>query len=340
MKIGFAGVSGFPDNVDSKKGFVIIAQEFPDLLTNRVKVAIDGTTGDQEVQDAIEDLRSRMDVDDNFGATQLEVNKAGDLAVLSAAVTGGDATSEPALSAIRRLRRTHIPEAFGGSSAVALVAGDTAFYVDWFEVTRESVPIVIAFIMGVSFILLTVVFRSIVVAFKAMLLNLLSVGATYGLVVLVFQKGVGNELFGFRQVETIETWLPLFLFAILFGLSMDYHIFLLSRIRERFDVTRDNAESVAFGVRSTGRLITRAALIMVAVFSGFAFGASLVDLQQFGFGMGIAVLLDASIVRMVLVPAAMALLGNANWYLPRWLRWLPEVRIEVEQAEPATASGD
>ena len=259
---------------------------------------------------------------------------------MSAAVTGGDTTSGVALSAIKRLRRAYIPEAFGSLSVRALVGGDTAFYVDWFKVTPDSVPIVFAFILGVSFILLTVVFCSIVVAFKAMLLNLLSVGATYGLIVLVFQKGVGNELLGFHRVETTETWLPLFLFAILFGLSMDYHIFLLSRIRERFDETRDNAESVAFGVRTTGRLITGAALIMVAVFSGFAFGASLVDLQQFGFGLGIAILLDATIVRMVMVPAAMALLGNANWYLPSWLSWLPEVRIEVEQTQPATAPGD
>ena len=208
MKIGFAGVSGFPDNTDSKKGFVIIEREFPDLLTNRVRVAIDGPIDDPQVQGAIERLRKRMEADDNFGITQLEVNEERDLAVLSAAVTGGDATSDAALSAIKRLRRAHIPEAFGSLSARALVAGDTAFYVDWFKVTRDSAPIVFAFILGVSFILLTVVFRSIVVSFKAMLLNLLSVGATYGLVVLVFQKGVGNELLGFHKVETTETWLP------------------------------------------------------------------------------------------------------------------------------------
>ena len=160
-------------------------------------------------------------------------------------------------------------------------------------------PLVFAFVLGMSFILLMTVFRSIVVALKSIILNLLSVGAAYGLLVLVFQKGVGNDLLGFQQIETIEAWLPLFLFAVLFGLSMDYHIFLLSRIRERFDQTRDNAGSVAFGIRTTGRLITGTALIMVAVFGGFAFGGSTVDLQQFGFGMAIAILLDATIVRMV-----------------------------------------
>ena len=175
---------------------------------------------------------------------------------------------------------------------------------------------------------------------KAIILNLLSVGATYGILVLIFQKGVGNEIFGFKQAETIEAWLPIFLFAVLFGLSMDYHVFLLSRIRERFDQTGNNTESVAFGIRSTGRLITGAALIMVAVFWGFAAG-DLVGLQQMGFGLGLAVLLDASIVRMVMVPASMKLLGKWNWYMPSWLNWMPDLRVEVAEApaaDPGTVS--
>ena len=339
MDIGFASVSGFPDDAGSKKGFNVVAREFPDLLTNRARIAIDGAVDDPKVMAAIDDLTLRLEADDSFGASELEVNDDRDLALLSAAVVGGDATSDAAVDAVNRLRDTHIPGAFGGVSATALVAGDTAFWIDFFEVTREYAVIVIAFILGVSFLLLTVVFRSIVVAFKAMLLNLLSVGATYGLIVLVFQKGVGNELLGFHQSGNVESWLPLFLFAVLFGLSMDYHIFLLSRIRERYDETQDNAESVAFGIRSTGRLITGAALIMVAVFSGFAFGARLVDLQQFGFGMGVAVLMDATIVRMVLVPSAMALLGDANWYLPSWLRWLPDFRVEVQEPSAVPATG-
>ena len=195
-----------------------------------------------------------------------------------------------------------------------------------------------------SFILLTLVFRSIVVSLKSILLNLLSVGAAYGLMVPVFQKGVGNEFFGFHQISTVEAFLPLFLFSILFGLSMDYHIFLLSRIRERYDQTHDNTGSVAFGVRTTGRLITGAALIMVAVFGGFASG-TLVPLQQMGFGLGVAILLDATIVRMVLVPSAMKLLGDWNWYLPRWylprwLNWIPDLRVEAEQPQPGPASAD
>jgi RND superfamily putative drug exporter len=171
-----------------------------------------------------------------------------------------------------------------------------------------------------------VAFRSIVVPVKAIIMNLLSVGAAYGLLVLVFQKGVGASLFGFQQVDTVESWLPLFLFSVLFGLSMDYHVFLLSRIRERFNQTGNNTEAVAFGLRSTGRLITGAALIMVAVFGGFALG-DLVVMQEMGFGLAVAVLMDATIVRSILVPSTMRLLGKWNWYLPRWLEWLPRIGI-------------
>jgi RND superfamily putative drug exporter len=205
---------------------------------------------------------------------------------------------------------------------------------DFNQTTDTFTPIVFAFVLGLSFILLTVAFRSIVVPVTSIIMNLLSVGAAYGLVVLVFQKGVGARLLGFREVDAIESWLPLFLFSILFGLSMDYHVFLVSRIRERFDQTGDNDEAVAFGLRYTGRLITGAALIMVAVFGGFALG-DLVMMQQFGFGLAVAVFVDATIVRSVLVPSTMKLLGNKNWYLPRWLEWLP--RFNAEEADSVEA---
>ena len=172
-----------------------------------------------------------------------------------------------------------------------------------------------AFVLGLSFILLTVAFRSIVIPAVAIVLNLLAVGAAYGLLVLVFQKGVGNELLGFQQIDTVEAWVPLFLFSVLFGLSMDYQVFLLSRIKERYTQTGDTAGAVAFGVGSTARLITGAALIIIAVFGGFAAG-DLVMFQQMGFGVAVALLVDATIVRCVLVPASMKLLGERNWYLP------------------------
>jgi RND superfamily putative drug exporter len=167
-------------------------------------------------------------------------------------------------------------------------------------------------------------------------MNLLSVGAAYGLIVLMFQQGgpswaasISNFL-GFTQVDAIESWLPLFLFSILFGLSMDYQVFLLTRIREEYDKTRDNSEAVAFGLRTTGGIITGAAIIMVAVFAGFASGR-IAALQEMGFGLAVAVLLDATIVRSILVPSAMKLLGDRNWYLPRWLQWLPAIDVEGHQ---------
>jgi len=177
-------------------------------------------------------------------------------------------------------------------------------------------------------VLLTVVFRSIVVAATSIALNLLSVGAAYGLVILVFLHGWGNGLLGFQRVHAIEAWVPLFLFSVLFGLSMDYQVFLLSRIKERYDRGDSTTEAVTHAVSSTARLITGAALIIVAVFGGFAMG-DLVMFQQMGFGVAVALLIDATIIRSVLLPAAMRLLGSWNWYLPSWLEWLPRVEVEA-----------
>jgi RND superfamily putative drug exporter len=213
-----------------------------------------------------------------------------------------------------------------------LVGGDVAENVDFFEITDRYLPIVIGFVLALSFILLAIAFRSLVVPATSILMNLLSVGAAFGLLVLVFQEGIVAGLFGFDQVETIEAWIPLFLFTVLFGLSMDYHVFLLSRIRERYDQTGDNTSAIEFGVGSTARIITGAALIMVAVFGGFAAG-QLVMFEQMGFGLGVAVLLDATIVRSVLVPATMRLLGDRNWYLPRRLEWLPDLRVEAARTK-------
>ncbi len=199
--------------------------------------------------------------------------------------------------------------------------------------------IVFVFVLGRSFILLQIVFRSIVIPFTAIIMNLLSVASAEGLLVLLFQKGYGAEFFEFAQ-DVIQPWMPLMLFAILFGLSMDYQVFLLlSRIQERYNQTKNNSESVMHGATTTASLITGAAVIMVAVFSGFAAGR-MVPLQQFGFGLAVAVLVDATIVCTVFVPSTMQLLGDRNWYLPSFLKWLPEFRIEAGEArEGAPAVG-
>jgi uncharacterized membrane protein YdfJ with MMPL/SSD domain len=232
---------------------------------------------------------------------------------------------------VRDLRSTIAPATFADSNTHVLVGGTTSEDIDYFDSVIGPAPWVIALVLALTLVFLTVVFRSLVVAATAVGLNLLSVGAAYGLLVLVFEHGVGAGLFGFEQVNTIEAWVPLFLFSVLFGLSMDYQVFLLSRIRERFDERGDTTDAVTFGVASTARIITGAALIIVAVFAGFASG-ELIMFQQMGFGVAAALLIDATIIRSVVLPSAMKLLGDRNWYLPRCLTWLP--RLQVEQAGP------
>ena len=324
---GFSGVSTLPDEVESKRAFLILESEFSGGLGSPVEIVVDGDIT-SSVTASIDDLRAALATDPSFGPSAVEVNGAGDLALVSAPLSG-DIAGDEALDAVRELRTEIVPRSFDDLTVEVLVGGDTAYNLDYLDQTTRYMPIVFLFVLGLTFVLLTVAFRSVVIPVKAIAMNLLSVGAAFGLVVLFFQRGVGPELFkdvagwlGFGQVEAIEAGLPLFIFAILFGLSMDYHVFLLSRIRERFDRTGDNSESVAYGLRTTGALITGAAAIMVAVFAGFAAG-SLVALQQMGFGLAVAVALDATLVRSVLVPATMKLLGDRNWYLPSWLEWLP-----------------
>ncbi|MGH2589866.1 MAG: MMPL family transporter, partial [Actinomycetota bacterium] len=326
---GTSGVSTLPDDLEVKEAFVLLEENFAGGLTEPAQVVIEGDVTSPEVQTAISELEAEIATDDRFGSPgELETNATGDLAVLPIPFSG-DIYEDASVAGLRDLRAEYVPAAFDGVQAEVLVGGETAFNVDFFDLADTYTPIVFAFVLGLSFLLLTVVFRSIVLPVKAILLNLLSVGAAYGMVVMFFQQGVGPgfvkdiaEFLNFPQVESIEAWLPLFLFSILFGLSMDYHVFLLSRIRERFDFTGDNTESVAYGLRTTGGLITGAALIMVAVFGGFAAGR-LAPLQQMGFGLAVAVFLDATVVRSILVPSSMKLLGTLNWYLPKWLEWLP-----------------
>ncbi|HEX2466847.1 MAG TPA: MMPL family transporter [Solirubrobacterales bacterium] len=332
LRSGEAGVSTLPDRLAAKQGYVALNAEFPGETTEPVEIVVDGDAASPAVQAGIERVRAQLATDDLFGSVEVETNPAGDLTVLTVPIQG-DPVGEEAIDAVRELRSEQIPNAFPDPEVEVLVGGDTAESIDESDTMDRWLPIIIAFVLGLSFVLLTVAFRSLVIACKAIVVNLLSVGAAYGLLVLVFQEGVGNEVFGFEQVDTIEAWVPLFLFAVLFGLSMDYHVFLLSRIRERFRQTGGNTDAVAHGVASTGRIITGAALIIIAVFSGFARG-DLVMFQQMGFGVAVALLLDATVVRLVLVPAAMDLLGERNWYLPSWLRWLPDVQVEGAEAGP------
>src|SRR5215207_7064665 len=334
LQSGEAGVSTLPDRLAAKQGYAALNAEFPGQTTEPVQIVIDGGAAAPAVQSGIERLRRRLAGEELFGRAEPETNRAGDLTVLTVPIQG-DPLGAEAVDAVRKLRSEHIPAAFPDPGLEVLVTGDTAESIDKADTMSRWLPIVLAFVLGLSFVLLTIAFRSLVVAAKAIAVNLLSVGAAYGLLVLVFQHGIGNELLGFPQVDMIEAWLPLFLFAVLFGLSMDYHVFLLSRIRERYVQTGDNSDAIAHGVGSTGRIITGAALIIIAVFSGFARG-ELVMFQQMGFGVATALLLDATLVRLVVVPAAMQLLGERNWYLPAWLHWLPDVHIDGAERRPRT----
>jgi putative drug exporter of the RND superfamily len=328
LRSGEAGVSTLPDRLPAKQGYLALNAEFPGETTEPVEVVIGGNAPSPGVSAGIDRLRQQLADARLGGPGAVGTEQVGELTVLTVSLPG-DAVGERAVDAVHELRDEQIPDAFSASGVEVLVTGDTAESIDEADTMSHWLPVVLAFVLGLSFVLLTIAFRSLVVPIKAIAVNLLSVGAAYGLLVLVFQEGVGNELFGFPQVDTIEAWVPLFLFAVLFGLSMDYHVFLLSRIRERFQQTRDNSEAIAYGVGSTGRIITGAALIIIAVFSGFARG-DLVMFQQMGFGVAVALLLDATIVRLVLVPAAMELLGERNWYLPSWLGWLPDLHVEGE----------
>jgi uncharacterized membrane protein YdfJ with MMPL/SSD domain len=330
MRTGFNGASTLPSG-ESKTAFTILSDQFSAGLIAPVEIVVDGAATEPRVQAGIERLTTALAQDGAFGPATVQVNEAQDLALVSVPLAIAPDAIE-AQDAIGRLRDTIVPQAFSGAPAEVLVGGEPAFNVDFFDMVDSYTPWVFAFVLGLTFILLLLAFRSIVVPVKALIMNLLSVGAAYGLLVLVFQEGVGAKLFGFQQVDQIEAWLPIFLFSILFGLSMDYHVFLLSRIREHFTQTGNNRESVAVGLQSTGKIITGAALIMVVVFGGFAAGR-LVSLQQAGFGLAVAVLLDATVVRSVLVPASMALLGDWNWYLPKWLTWLPDLRIEGDAGQ-------
>ncbi len=334
-------VSALPQEFPSRQAFLTLVREFNSGgATDPAQIVVTGDVTDPAVQDAVKSLQFAIAHDETFSRRTSVAQSKDGTALLISAYFAGDPYNDAAFAGIRDLRDSIVPAAFGGvAGATVLVGGNSGFFVDFLGIVDSYQWIVLAFVLGLSFVLLTVVFRSIVVPVKAIIMNLLSVAAAYGAVTLVFQKGVGIGVFNalglpFKRAEAIEAWLPLFLFSVLFGLSMDYHVFLLSRIREEYDKSGDNTEAVAYGLRTTAGIITGAALIMVTVFGAFA-GGRLGQFQQMGFGLAVAVLMDATIVRILLVPASMRLLGDWNWYLPAWLEWLPKVRVEGGEAAQA-----
>jgi len=325
MKTADPGIEDFNGNIPVLQTFQHIDAAFPggDDPARVVVKAGDVTTS--TVESAIDDFRRRALAS---GAAHepmsVEVNPDRTVAVISVGLSG-TGNDEASHDAVRTLRADIIPATVGGLAGVEVaLTGAGAGDLDFTESMRATAPLVFLFVLGLAFLLLLVSFRSVVVAVTAIVLNLLSVAAAYGLLVMVFQYGWGEDVLGFTSAGTITDWLPLFLFVILFGLSMDYHVFVVSRIREEYDRGLSTRDAVARGIGGTAGVITSAAAVMVAVFGLFG-TMSMTSMKQMGFGLAVAVLLDATVVRAVLLPSVMALLGDRNWYLPRWLRWLPRV---------------
>ena len=252
----------------------------------------------------------------------------------------GNGSDDASNAALTRLRDTIIPQTIGAVPGVtADVAGYTASSRDFTDVLKSHVPLVFAFVLTAAFLLLLFTFRSIVIPLKAIILNLLSVGAAYGVLVWIFQDGRLESFLGYHSDGSITSWMPLFLFVVLFGLSMDYHVFILTRIREGYDRGMRTEDAVSHGIKSTAGVVTSAAAVMISVFAVFA-TLSLVIFKELGVGLGVAVLIDATIVRAVLLPASMKLLGDWNWYLPSWLEWLPQISrgAESPQRQPSAAT--
>jgi RND superfamily putative drug exporter len=262
------------------------------------------------------------------------------LVTIPTAGNGNDEQSEAALEAIRN---EVIPATIGTVEGVTVnVSGDAAASNDFRDLVSDRLPLIFAFVFSLAFVLMLFTFRSIVIPLKAIVLNLLSVGAAYGVLVLVFQEGLGESLLGFTSNGGVTSWLPLFLFVLLFGLSMDYHVFILSRVREAYDSGMSTTEAVRHGITTTAGTVTSAAIVMVFVFGVFA-TLSFLDFKEMGIGLAVAVLIDATIIRGVLLPASMRVLGDWNWYLPKWLEWLPHVAGEgtfPPPPEPAPTGGD
>jgi uncharacterized membrane protein YdfJ with MMPL/SSD domain len=335
MKTVVPGAEAFPKDLEAVQVYDRLQKAFPGEADPAVVVVRAPSIDDPRVKAGIEDLRAEA-----LGSGQVHkpvtvaVNESRTVAQIELPIdgSGSDSASYAALST---LRNEVVPQTVGSIEGVeAGVTGSTAISKDFGDSMRDKAPLVFAFVLAFAFILLLVSFRSIVIAVKAIALNLLSVAAAFGVLVLVFQNEWAKGILGFDYTGGVMAWLPVFLFVILFGLSMDYHVFILSRIREAYDGGMKTEDAIAHGIKTSAGVVTSAAIVMVFVFSIFG-TLSLIMMKQFGVGLATAVLIDATIVRAVLLPATMKLLGDWNWYLPRWLGWLPRIRLDGSAPKPA-----
>jgi uncharacterized membrane protein YdfJ with MMPL/SSD domain len=339
LKMAQAGPDTFPKSLRAVQAYDRMQEAFPgNAMAASVVVQAPSVTSPQARAAIARFEQHALASGRMYRPISVDVNQAGTVADITVPIEGkgSDASSNASLAL---LRNEIVPETLGAlPGSEAGVTGFTAQWKDSKDDMKANLPPVVAFVLVFAFVLMLVAFRSLVIAAKAIVLNLLSVGAAYGVLVLVFQHGIGKSLFGFTSTAGIDPVVPLLLFVILFGLSMDYHVFLLSRIREAVQGGASTDEAVAHGIKSTAGVVTSAALVMVAVFAVFT-ALSMLFFKQFGVGLAVAVLIDATIVRGVLLPASMKLLGDWNWWVPSWLEWLPELGLEgAPSAPPARAS--
>jgi uncharacterized membrane protein YdfJ with MMPL/SSD domain len=328
------GTDSLPQNLSVVKTYNKVQKVFPGGPIPAVVAVSAADVTSPQVSRGIADLRKQAAANPLFKqpvTTDINPDRTVEEVDIPLAGNGSDAQSSAALA---QFRGHLVPATIGRvPGATADVGGSTAGSKDFNDTMKSHLPLVFAFVLTAAFLLLLVTFRSIVIPIKAIVLNLLSVGAAYGVLVWIFQDGHLRSLLGFHSTGAIVPWMPLFLFVVLFGLSMDYHVFILTRIREAFDRGQPTEDAVTHGIKSTAGVVTSAAAVMISVFAIFA-TLSLVIFKQLGVGLAVAVLIDATIIRGVLLPATMKLLGDWNWYLPKWLEWLPR----VSPGAPAPAS--
>jgi RND superfamily putative drug exporter len=334
LKLAQQGPDTFPKSLPAVQAYDHMQEAFPGKAMAASVVVRAPDVNAPQMESAIEQLRKRALASGRMHEPiSVDVNGAGTVADISIPIEGKGADSG-SYASLAQLRDEIVPQTVGAvPEAEAGVTGFTAQWKDQTDDLKSNMPPVIAFVLLLAFVLMLVAFRSLVIAAKAIVLNALSVAAAYGVLVLVFQHGVGKDLLGFSSTAGIDPAVPLLLFVILFGLSMDYHVFLLSRIREAVQRGASTEEAVAHGIKTTAGVVTSAAIVMVAVFAVFI-ALSMLFFKQFGVGLAAAILIDATIVRGVLLPASMNLLGKWNWYLPSWLEWLPHLGFDESEEPP------
>jgi RND superfamily putative drug exporter len=339
IRLGFADAGNRMESDTTRQAYDILSEGFGVGFNSPIVVVLETPDGPADSA-AIAELQTELEGTAGVDSVSDPIPLANGTLQLFNVFPDSAPQDEATTELVHRLRNQTIAPVVSNQATSALTTGGPAFVVDFSDYMSEKLPIFFGAVLILSFLLLLTVFHSVIVPLKAVIMNMLSIGASFGAMVAVFQWGVAGSLIGVGKEGPIEAWAPMMLFAIVFGLSMDYEVFLLTRVREEYDRTKDNGRAVADGLAATGRVISAAALIMVCVFGSFMLGDERA-LKLLGFGLAFAVAIDATIVRLVLVPSAMELLGNANWWAPRWLvRILPTIRVDtVEQPAPAPAGG-